>query len=405
MTDAFGLALSGADEATTESIVEFQKLLLNFDDGADCILPAAEAAPQCAMAQCYAAALHVYGQSRDDFATALKFLDVGAAAETDDRERRTVEALRTCASGDFETATAQLEALTVEYPRDLTAAKLCEFLYFCRGQAFSGKRFRDHMVRLEDEHSGNADYLAMRAFAFELSGDQETALSTAREAVAIRERTPWAHHAIAHAHQVLGDNAGALLEIAPLRKATWSQTGRLIHCHNAWHEALMHLSVGNANAAWAIFRGVIWTSDEPNIGEQVDAISLLWRLEMKGEDVPQKLWADVASYAAPYGDDALVLFNSAHLVYALERAGRTTDGHLREMREQIGDAPDALGRVWNDVGWRLLEAVRSAARGDYARCREAYEPLAKGAFLRSGGSDAQCALFTEMYSYSRAQDS
>jgi hypothetical protein len=58
--------------------------------------------------------------------------------------------------------------------------------------------------------------------------------------------------------------------------------GRPIHSHDAWHLALLYLEELDVAATMRVFRDHIWGITPDFVVEQLDAISLLWRIEMAG---------------------------------------------------------------------------------------------------------------------------
>lgn len=398
--DAFGLSLTNATPEVEAHIAAFENGLLNFDDGLETMLVVADEAPDCPAAQVYAAALGAYGQTQASFDSAQERLARAQSLPATAREQQWIRALLLGTRRDFDGAADALEELTLEWPEDLPAAKLCEFFYFCRGQAYSGERFLKHMTRLRPVHGSHPDFLSMDAFACELSGKPEEALNTARRAVQLRGQNPWAHHAIAHAHQRLNTPRAGVQELESL-SPYWRDSGALIRCHNWWHLGVLYLETDQIESAWNVQRDHIWGNLPDLVGEQIDAISLLWRLEMHGQTVPASIWEDIAKHVKAHESDGTVLFNTAHFVYALERAGRSTRELLDCVQEQAKDAPECQRAVWQDVGASLLPAVQACARRDFQACLQCYGPIAQGDFLRGGGSDAQCALFEDMHAFAQ----
>src|SRR5690606_25392004 len=131
---------------------------------------------------------------------------------------------------------------------------------------------------------------------------------------------PWAHHAFAHLMIARGGDDEArrrLTEYLPM----WRTDAQFARAHNSWHLALVHLDQLDADGALSLFESDIWgfTPDLPV--EQVDAISLLWRLEMGGWMVYDKRWSEVADRVDDRAGECYHPFLSAHHAFALARAG------------------------------------------------------------------------------------
>ena len=97
--------------------------------------------------------------------------------------------------------------------------------------------------------------------------------------------------------------------------------GRPIHSHDAWHLALLHLEELDVAAAMRVFREHIWGITPDFVVEQLDAIALLWRIEMAGTAMDAE-WPSIADHVAARAPETFMPFMNAHYVYALARAGR-----------------------------------------------------------------------------------
>src|SRR6516164_5938614 len=220
MKDSRGLDVTGNDAAAVAAADDFAARLLRLDQGVEAILDAAKRWPDTPIVQLYAAAFWLYGQTD------------GAV------ERALHRALTLWHGNDNLRAVEALEAITTEWPRDLLTVKIAEFLYYVLGQQYMGPRFRGHMRRLEGPHAGDPDFLAMAAFASELCGDSVTAEACAERALGIEPRNPWAQHALSHVlirRGRVGEGLARLEAFLPLL----ATCGRPIHCHDAWHLALL----------------------------------------------------------------------------------------------------------------------------------------------------------------------
>src|SRR4029078_7175474 len=73
--------------------------------------------------------------------------------------------------------------------------------------------------------------------------------------------------------------------------------GRPIHSHDAWHLALLRLEQLDIAAAMRVFHAHIWGITPDFVVEQLDAIALLWRIEMAGTAMDAR-WPSVADHVA-----------------------------------------------------------------------------------------------------------
>ena len=314
-----------------------------------------------------------------------------------ERERATLAALDRWAAADFLAAAELLESLVARWPTDLLAVKALEFLYYVLGQQHMGPRFLATMDPLADANAGDADFLAAHAFACELSGHIDRAADLAEQSLAAEPHTPWAHHALAHVFITHGDPPAALERLASFLPV-WESSGRVIHAHNAWHLAVAHLDQLDVDGADAIYRDHIWGFVPDTPGEQIDAISYLWRVELAGGTVDPGRWSEVADHVEARVTECVFPFLSAHHAFALARAGRpdALDALLAtvDRRAEAAD-PEAI-RVWQPIGRSVVAACAAHGAGDLAAAAAAFDPVAER-FEAIGGSDAQDDLFRQAH--------
>lgn len=102
----------------------------------------------------------------------------------------------------------------------------------------------------------------------------------------------WSHHAFAHVCEMNGrleeggPNIRAVLNLAGIRfmdkrSDTWSSLCSFMYSHNWWHSALFHLELEDYNRAFSIFDDRLWKDAKDCCQDQIGAVSLLWRLELR----------------------------------------------------------------------------------------------------------------------------
>ena len=258
------------------------------------------------------------------------------------------------------------------------------------------------MTRLAEANKDDPDFLAMYAFAYELCGDLPAAQQTADHALQLEPKNPWAHHCVAHIYLRKGDTHGGL-EALESYLPIWIAAGRVIHCHNVWHLALAHLDALDSQHALDLYARHIWNITPECIGDQIDAISLLWRLEMAGTDVG-RLWDSVADHVEAHVKERYMPFLDAHFVYALTRSGRiaVVDEWLALVAQRAASPDQEARRSWAPVGRPHIEASAALARGDAARSASLLDPVMSDITI-VGGSDAQVDLFRLAYFHSLLQ--
>jgi len=376
-------------KSAADAVQDFRRRLLRFDAGAEAILPAAEEFPEDPMVQLCAAALHLYGQTDENNLAAEGFLDraVACGGAVDSGPLHT--ALRLWLVQRYNEAACTLEEITTQDPGDLLAAKFAEFLYYIMGQQFCGPRFHAHMERLAPANGNDPDYLSMASFARELCGDFTGARKLAERSLGLEARNPWAEHTLSHVTIRLGEvEEGERRLRAFLPQAV--TCSRPIHSHTAWHLALFDVERLNPAGALTIFHEHIWGFVPEMVGEQVDAIALLWRLEMAGADVSAE-WASLADFAERHTSESYMPFLTAHHAYALARAGRSEAGS-----RLVATAATRPEPLWREVGTPVVRAAAAFGLNRWQEAAEILEPVMPR-LTTVGGSDAQDDLFRQTY--------
>lgn len=397
MQDARGLKVAGGSPAAVTALDHFRDQMLSLGPDPVRVLADADENPDCGLLQAHAAVLHLYGMTDEGDAAAASLLArARAAARPGEREELWYAAIDGWLARDYDRAMDGFEEITRRWPRDLLAAKVAEFHYYATGQHWQGARFLAHMERIAGENQDSSHFLSMHAFALELSGRYGEAESLAERAIGMDLITPWAHHCLAHVflrEGRFGEGESRIRELAP----SWEYSGQPIHGHNAWHLALFALARLDFEETLRIYRAHVSGLLPEAVGEQVDAISLLWRIELAGGDVSRE-WAAVADHIEPRADECFIPFVSAHDVYALRRADRSAAAQrkIASCRKARDTLAGERRRVWDQVGLPLVEACASFAEGDFLRAATLFEPI-HSEIGCVGGSDAQDDLFRQTH--------
>ena len=371
-----------------DALQEFERGLLGYHPCMLRIVPAADADPDCALKQAYAATLHMLGESRAAPDGARPY--IARAYPTDAHGRMVVAATRAWIDNDVPTALAIGDAIVAEYPRDLCAAKIVQYHRFNRGDAAGLLRTG---LSAAMANPANAHAHAMAAFGHEQTSDMRAAERAARTAIDLDPDEPWAHHALAHVLLTEGRNDEAL---AFLTAAAPSWTGLLsfMRTHNHWHLALVRIERGETGAVLHDFDRHVWNAEPSLPQDQVGAVSLLARLELVGVDVGGR-WGELAPWLLRRIDDHVQPFLSLQYVYGLARAGERAAARdmLAAIRATAAAEPWA---AWAEVCVPASEGLLAHAEGDMALAADRL-----GAVLptmeRIGGSHAQRDLFEQIY--------
>jgi len=391
--DLLGNAITAQHDATLCAIDDFIEGYLAYETRAERILAAADADPDCCMANVYAGVLWMLLEAPSATLRAAKYLTAAehAAPRATRREQLNVALLRAWCDDDMARSIRLCDQISDEFPRDLAVVKTHQYFEFNRGNAPAMLR-----VALKvGAATGDVAYVhGMTAFGYEQCHLLDEAEASAQTALAMRRKEPWAQHALAHVQLTRGrmDEGALFLEGAA---DTWSGLNSFMLTHIWWHLALFYLSQGRDGEALEVYDRHCWGVAKDYSQDQVGAISLLARFEMAGIEVGSR-WADLADYLAVRANDTLQPFLTLQYLYGLARAGRPqAETLLLAVRERAQRAPEFSREVWREVALPGCEGLYAYARGDY---HQAWHRL--GAALpriaEAGGSHAQRDLFAQI---------
>ncbi len=390
--DRFNLPITGADQTAANGYDAYVDEHLSYGANLRALFDVADAYPQAPLLNAHAAALHLAFEGAEGWASAQTYLDrINATIDqTSERERLFCQAVRAWAAYDFEGAKAALDELTVRWPADLCAIKWGQYHAFNLGDAAALLRFGER-ARIAHE---NAPYAhGMIAFALEQNHRLEEAEEEGLRATEIAIDDAWAHHAVAHvmdAQYRPQDGARWLDHCAH----TWDNKGVFIRDHNWWHAALFRLSLDQNEDAIGIFDRRLWGEWPEFPQEQIGAISMLWRLELRGAHVGER-WAPIVEQVRERMNDHILPFHDLHYLYALARAGEADEAgaFLADMRKKAASA-NGDDDVWSAVAVPAGEAIVAFLTGRRERAAESLHGLLPS-LHRIGGSHAQRHVFVE----------
>lgn len=390
MNDGFlNLAITATSATAAAAIHQFAEELLSHGAGARVIFDAVEADAECALANAYAAALFLTQLTREGHAQAAPYL---AAAQRlkgrcNSREVMTIEAVSAWADGHERRAIGVWRQALIASPHDLVAAKFCQILELSAGD-ISGM-LQSAQVAMAVAESGSFS-TGLVAFALEQAGEAETALRYARQAVERNSnRDPWAQHAVAHALAALGKprEARAFLQA---HSSSWERCSSFMLTHNWWHLALIELELGNRDKALAIFDQRVWGVRKGHAQDQINAISLLMRLELRGVNLAAR-WSDIAHYIGGRVGDRVNGFLDLHYLIALLKSGRIADANRLE--RALHEQAETMG---------LAQSIARHAQEDYPAAVAAFDAV-DSCLHRVGGSNIQRQLFAAIHADSIAR--
>lgn len=393
MQDSLGNTLSLTDSASLAAVNDFVEGFISSEARAANVLAAAQ--DPSPIVQAYCAALHLFAESRDALPNALPFLrraQQGASKATP-REQRFIAAITAWAEGDIRRAIALHEEQLHEHPRDLASLKLGQYHAFNTGDCPGMLRLA--LVSLPA--AGDVPYVhGMAAFGYEQCHLMREAEQSARRAIDMCRKEPWAHHALAHVMLTEG-RLGEGLSFMQGVSDTWTGLNSFMLTHNWWHVALFFIDLGRDDEALAVYDEHAWGVEKAYSQDQIGAVSLLARLELAGIEVGEARWTELAGWLAARTHDQVLPFLDLQYLYGLARAHRPEANELvRNIKAFAPTAPDSVRAAWQRVCVPAADGLLAHARGDFAGAIAGLgEALPR--LVEIGGSHAQRDLFEQIY--------
>ncbi|HLZ99768.1 MAG TPA: tetratricopeptide repeat protein [Steroidobacteraceae bacterium] len=391
--DTLGNAVSAMQESTLRAVDDFIEGFLAYETRAEGIVAAAEAAPECCIANVYAGYLWMFLEAPDAALRASKYLaeaELMSPAATR-REQLNTAVLRAWATDDLPEAIRLCELVSDEFPRDLVVVKIHQYFEFNRGNAADMLRVA---LKVAQVNAGLAYLHGMTAFAYEQCHLLDQAEVAARSALVLRRKEPWAQHALAHVMLTRGRiDAGA--DFLESVQDTWTGLNSFMYTHLWWHLALFYLSQGRRARVLEIYDHHCWGIVKSYSQDQIGAVSLLARMELAGIDVGGR-WRDLGEHLAARAHDTVLPFLTMQYLYGLARAGREEAAALlNSVRLAAEFAPPALREVWQDVALPACEGLYAYGSKNFsAAWRHLSAALPR--LMEAGGSHAQRDLFEQI---------
>ena len=366
LTDSLGNPVTLTESASVRAVDDFVMGFVSCEARAANVLSAsADPSP---IVQAYCAALHMFAESRDAPANARPYLEraEAAAARATSREQRFIAAIAAWVEGDISRAIALHHEQAREHPRDLASLKLGQYHCFNAGDC-------PGMLRLALAAlpaAGDVPYLhGMAAFGVEQCHLMREAETSARRAVAMCRKEPWAHHALGHVMLTEGRISEGLAFMQDVSD-TWTGLNSFMVTHNWWHVALFLIELGRDVEALAAYDEQVWGVVKEYSQDQIGAVSLLARLELAGVDVGDR-WQDVADHLVHRLGDHVLPFLDVQYLYGLARAGRPeADTLLRHIEAFAERAPASARSAWQRVAVPASRGMLPHARGDFTAAIE-----------------------------------
>jgi len=396
LKDSQGLKVTTNSLETLAAIDRFCIQSLGYGNDAEVILKAIAADPACAIAHAHAAAYYLSWESTEARRQAAPYLKAAKKylSEANEREQLYVLAISAWATGDIEQAIAYHEQIAEKFPRDLVSVQRGQYHYFYLGNRLGLLQIAEKVLPANPENH----YLhGMLAFGLEQCHRLQEAEEVGRRAIAINRHDPWAHHAVAHVMETLCRFDEGIAWMESLAD-TWDDCNSLLYTHNWWHIALYYLEKAEIQKVLALYDTHVWGQAwKESSKDQIGAISLLLRLELRGVDVGNR-WQELGAYLIPRIHEHALPFQDLHYVYALVRAGEADQvtEMLQSMQVYAEELLPYIKKIWVEVALPAARGMVAHARGEWERVIAELGPTLPRLY-EIGGSHAQRDLFEQIY--------
>ena len=367
-------------------------------DTRDRLAAVLESDPTCIMAHCLDGYFHMLSSKRDGMPRAREALAQATASTRGSETRREqlhIAALDAWSRGDMRSAASIWDTVLDEFPRDLVALKVSQFVLSYLGES-QGMRERVERVipSWNDHHPGYGFVLGCYAYAAEEAGDYRQAEEAGRRAVELDRGDIWAAHAVAHVAEMEGRLQDGIDWIADLA-GEWNQCTNFA-LHLKWHESLYHLELEAHERVLALYDREVRAESTDEYLDVANAVSLLWRLEQADVNVGDR-WKELAVRSATHLDDHVLVFVDLHYLMALAASGdeRAVAEFLTSCERFAGSQQGTEADVMADVGLPLARAVVAHRRGEYTDVVDHLYPVRRRV-RRIGASHAQRDLFDQL---------
>ena len=357
--------------------------------------------PDCVMAHCLDGYLSMLASKTDCVREAREALarakDAALRVRPTRREALHIAALDAWSQGELRDAVRHWDALLADYPRDVVAIRVSQFVLSYLGESV---RMRDTVARVlpswDPDTPSYGFVLGCHAYALEECGEYALAEETGQRAVELNRRDIWAAHAVAHVREMEGQLHEGITWITSLADE-WGECGNFAF-HLRWHEGLYYLELEQYARVLELYDREVRPRSTDEYLDVANAVSLLWRLEQAEVDVGRR-WDELAARARTHIDDHALVFVDLHYLMALAAArdDASVASFLDSCERFARTATGSEARVMSEVGLPLARAVVAHRQGrtGYGEVVDTLLPI-RHRVREIGASHAQRDLFEQL---------
>jgi tetratricopeptide (TPR) repeat protein len=398
LKDAQGLDVTTDSLSAIAQVNRFIEQSLSYSNATEtAIVEGIAADPNCALAHAYAAAYYLSQESFHSRHQAVSHIKTAEqfALKTSKRERFYIKAISAWAKGDIDKAITYHEAIACKFPRDLISVQQGQYHYFYQGDK---KRLLQIAETVFPANRENHYLYGAIAFGLEQCHRLQEAEMWGRQAIEINRNDPWAHHAVAHVMETQGRVEEGIAWMESLAD-TWENCNSMLYTHNWWHVALYYLQKQDFQKVLTLYDTKVWgRARKTSPKDQVGAIALLLRLELRGVDIGETCWQELGNYLIDRIGEHNLPFQDLHYIYALARTGNLdlVEEMLLSMEAYSYQVKPALQQPWTDVALPAAKGMVAHALGDWKSAIAYLKPILTQLWT-IGGSHAQRDLFEQVY--------
>lgn len=398
MKDAYDNEITTNSLNTVDAVNRFSGSLIGYGTDFGIVFEASDADPDCGLVAALAGLLGLFMETPDRLEVADKYFTrakAGMSGATE-REMLLIEALVAMRAKNIKKALNYHRTLAENHPRDLLSAKMGQMHFFNLGDDEGMLWFADQVI---DAHRDTAYAHGMRAFGLEQMSRLGEAEEEGRRAAEMRHCEPWAHHAVAHVMITQGRTDEGIRWMEE-RSPEWADCNSFMYTHNWWHLALFHLENEDFDAALSVYDQHVWGCDKTFSQDQINAISMLWRLELAGIDVGGR-WVDVAQKVKErsFVNDQPFLDMQYAFALAKGKHDDTVAALIEGMKACGTTGPELTRNAWTHIAVPASQAFVAFAQQDYLKAISLLAP-ARNQMQQIGGSHAQRDLFEQVWIHS-----